>query len=112
MTLTVILDSPCFERGWKTFFQYGNSVQAVLSIKGVLRAGTGASLGIFCAPTYIQVGMKQFCDVTFQYSTGAEADGWEVEYLGRTVCSQGAGGSAARQHCVGMSKHSASTWEK
>lgn len=29
--------------------------------------------------------MKQLCEVTFQHSTGAGADGWEVEYLGRTV---------------------------
>lgn len=82
------------ERGGKTFFQYDNTLEAVLSLTRVLRAGTGAFLGIFCSLTYTQVGMKQFCEVTFQYSIGAETDGWEVEYLGRTVSSQGAVGSA------------------
>lgn len=60
----------------------------------MLRAGTGASSGIFCSPTYTQVGMKQFDEVTFQYSTGHKPDGWKVEYLDRTVCFQGAGISA------------------
>lgn len=87
-------------------------LEAVVSLTGMLKAATGAFPGMFCSPTCIQMGMKQSCKVTFQHPPKAKADGWEVECLGSIVCFWGAGSSLPHESCTGVSKHSASIWEK